>query len=75
MALHFTRRLNLTLDPNSKAKSFAINRKATSSDATKMQLLVGYHGNMVAKYSVSTKKEDAAEESKKEPFSLKSTYG
>jgi len=74
MALHFTRRLNLTLDPSSKAKSFAIDRKAsTSSD--KLQLLVGYHGNMVAKYSVSTKKEDTAEESKKEPFSLKSTYG
>ena len=69
MALHFTRRLNVPLDPSSKARSFTAVKKSRKN---KFDVLVAFHGNTIAKYSISAKKnQEEDEEEKKEPYSLK----
>ena len=72
MALHFTNRLVVTLDPTSKARAFTFVKNKTSTNG-KFDLLVSYHGNSIAKYRISSKKAD--EEEKEEQYSLKQTYG
>ena len=55
MALHFSKRLTMTLDPSSKARSFAtVSRSGSKND--KFEMLVAFHGNSMAKYSVQAKK-------------------
>ena len=70
MALHFTRRLTVPLDPSSKARAFTTVKKQSQSE---FDLLVSFHGNKVAKYQISAKKN--TEEEKKQNFDLKQTYG
>lgn len=75
MALHFTRRLIVPLEPSSKARAFTILRK-NSND--KFDILVAFHGNSIAKYSITAKKDtggDEEEEKEGEKFSLKQTFG
>jgi len=71
MALHFSKKLNVPLDPRSKARSFTLMKTSTSKKST-IEVLVSFHGNSVALYSLKPKK--GAEE-EKEPFTLKQTYG
>ena len=73
MALHFTRRLTVPLDPSSKARAFVIGKNSSSSD--KMEVLVSFHGNQIARYSLTTRKTTAEEEEKTEKINLKSTFG
>lgn len=68
MALHFTRRLTVPLDPSSKARAFTVVKKQSSD---KFDVLVSFHGNKVAKYEISAKKNAGDEEEKKsEKYSL-----
>jgi len=52
MALHFSRKLVVPLDPSSKARSFAL----TKQSEAKCEVVVSYHGNMLTKYSILEKK-------------------
>lgn len=63
MALHFTKKVTVPLDPTSKARSFAL-KKASSSKKDKVEVVVSFHGNTVALYSLSTKSEEEEEEKK-----------
>ena len=60
MALHFTRRLNVPLDPTSKARSFAVVKKSSNN---KFDVLLAFHGNSITKYSISAQKNE------EEPYS------
>ena len=45
----------MALDPSSKARSFAtVSRSGSKND--KFEMLVAFHGNSMAKYSVQAKK-------------------
>lgn len=61
VALHFSKKLSVTLDPQSKAKSFVTLQNSNE----KMDLLVSYHSNSIMQYAVEIKKQKK-EESKKE---------
>ena len=75
MALHFTRRLTVALDPSSKVRSFAISKKSGSADSN-LEMFVAMHANTICKYSVSTTKKNE-EESKEDggAVSLKQSFG
>ena len=60
----------MPLDPSSKARAFTTVKKQSQSE---FDLLVSFHGNKVAKYQISAKKN--TEEEKKQNFDLKQTYG
>ena len=47
----------MALDPNSKARAFAIGKRKSE----KLELIVSYHGNTMMKYSVSAKKHEDEE--------------
>ena len=57
MALHFGKRVTMALDPNSKARAFAIGKRKSE----KLELIFSYHGNTMMKYSVSAKKHEDEE--------------
>ena len=59
--MHFSKKLSVTLDPQSKAKSFVTLQNSNE----KMDLLVSYHSNSIMQYAVEIKKQKK-EESKKE---------
>ena len=65
MALHFSSRSVMTLDPNSKAKSFVVSSHKEGS----LDILVSFHSNRALCYSVEVKKD--SDKSQK----LKSTFG
>ena len=50
MALHFSKRLTMALDPSSKARSFATIGRSTGAE--NFEMLVAFNGNSMAKYSV-----------------------
>ena len=52
MALHFSKRLTMALDPSSKARSFANISRRSAGKMDKIEMLVAFHGNSMAKYSV-----------------------
>ena len=66
MALHFTKKLTVPLDPGSKAKAFCVRKadRGAGKDG-KAEVLVSFHGNQVALYSISTKTGDEEEEKEK----------
>ena len=73
MALHFTKKLTMVLDPSSKARAFVALKNQSSKD--KFDLFVAMHGNSVFQYRVSMAKKNEEEESKEADFSLKQTFG
>lgn len=77
MALHFTKKLIVPLDPQSKARAFALKKPSSSSKSSdRVELMVSFHGNMAALYSLNTAKQDEdEEEEKKQQFKVKQTYG
>lgn len=72
MALHFTKKLTVPLETSSKARAFTL-KKTSSSKKDKIEVVVSFHGNSVALYSISMKQDE--EEEEKKQFSLKQTYG
>ena len=73
MALHFSKRLTMALDPSSKARSFATVSRSSASKNDKFELLVAFHGNSMAKYSVQAKK--SKNEEIKQEYELAQNYG
>ena len=53
MAMHFTKRINLVLDPESKAKTFIVSPKSTKD---KIEVFAGFHNNNVRIYKAKIKK-------------------
>lgn len=68
--MHFSKKLSVTLDPQSKAKSFVTLQNSNE----KMDLLVSYHSNSIMQYAVDIKKQKK-EESKKEQQEVTQTFG
>ena len=69
MALHFAKKLTVPLEPSSKARAFTVYKKSSSS---KVDVIVSFHGNSLALYSIETEKD---EETKEAQFQVKQTYG
>jgi len=72
MALHFSKKLTVPLDPSSKARAFTV-KKTSTSKKEKLEVLVSFHGNSVALYSLDAAKKEGEEE--KQAFTLKQTFG
>ena len=73
MALHFTKKLTMVLDPSSKARAFVALKNQSNKE--KFDLFVAMHGNSVFQYRVSMAKKNEEEENKEADFSLKQTFG
>ena len=74
MALHFSHKLTITLDPQAKAKAFVTLQSSSKSKKDAMQVLVAYHSNTVIQHEVDFK---AAKEKKGDKYetSKANTFG
>ena len=55
MALHFSSKLTVTLDPQAKAKGFVSLQTSSKNKKEAMEVLVSYHSNVVIKHSIDVK--------------------
>ena len=61
MALHFSQKSTVALDPQAKAKGFVTLQTSSKNKKEAMEVLVAYHSNIVIKHSIDmkgSKKED-----------------